>query len=79
MPVLERLGSHLIELTLEKFKFVDVDAIGENCPKLQVSDHLKVCNASLINKISADFETVPRTFFLQHRPRLQVSTLLHIV
>jgi len=47
VPVLESLGNRLSELTLEKFKFVDIEAIGEHCPKLQtlrLSRVLSFCN-----------------------------------
>jgi len=36
VPILENLGNKLLDLRLEKFKFVDVSSIGENCPKLQI-------------------------------------------
>merc|ERR1719481_2192092 len=47
VPVLEHLGARLVSLTLEKFKFIDVDAIGEYCPKLhtlRLSQVLSFCN-----------------------------------
>ena len=47
LPILENLGTKLLELRLEKFKFVDVSAIGEYCPKVQVlqlSRILSFCN-----------------------------------
>merc|ERR1712080_2885 len=49
VPVLEHLGNKLYHLSLEKFKFVDVEAIGESCPKLQtlrLSKILSFCNAA---------------------------------
>jgi len=49
VPVLDHLGNKLTQLSLEKFKFVDVEAIGESCPKLQslrLSKILSFCNTS---------------------------------
>ena len=55
VPILETLGSRLIDLRLEKFKFVDVSSIGEYCPKLQVlklSRILSFCNMDYSSKHS---------------------------
>ena len=49
MPVLDHL-TKLTHLSLERFKFVDVEAIGESCPKLQslkLSKILSFCNTKL--------------------------------
>lgn len=55
VPILENLGNKLLDLRLEKFKFVDISAIGENCPKLQVlklSRILSFCNTDYSSKHS---------------------------
>lgn len=55
VPILETLGTKLLDLRLEKFKFVDIAAIGENCPKLQVlklSRILSFCNTDISSKHS---------------------------
>jgi len=47
VPLLDQLGNKLTQISLEKFKFVDVEAIGESCPKLQklrLSRILSFCN-----------------------------------
>lgn len=55
LPILEHLGNRLLDLRLEKFKFVDVSAIGEHCPKLQklkLSRILSFCNTDFCSKHS---------------------------
>lgn len=55
VPILENLGNKLLDLRLEKFKFVDITAIGEYCPKLQVlklSRILSFCNTDFSSKHS---------------------------
>eukprot|EP00092_Neocalanus_flemingeri_P026650 GFUD01028891.1.p1 GENE.GFUD01028891.1~~GFUD01028891.1.p1 ORF type:complete len:531 (+),score=132.72 GFUD01028891.1:105-1697(+) len=55
VPILENLGNKLLDLRLEKFKFVDITAIGEHCPKLQVlklSRILSFCNTDYSSKHS---------------------------